>query len=247
VSPRRERLVHPLVQLVLGQHALHERGLESADHPLAVGVRGPQVTAICRTRCYLISWPCHHWHLHPSTLHGKRSAPNTDLPHGLPAAWLGLIIRLAADGGWQPERHALPAGRIDDLVNPRNQGSGLVLADLRRQPERAIVSDAPRRTPLFELVCVALTRAQHAAHANPLAACGWVIRQALPAEDCPDLVFIEVRHRDQWSSPRSCGTLGHDPGAGEFAASLRWAYAAITNRRGGPQPGPAALTPAGPG
>jgi hypothetical protein len=41
VGPRRERLAYPQVEFVLGQHALHERGLESADHLLAVGVRCP--------------------------------------------------------------------------------------------------------------------------------------------------------------------------------------------------------------
>jgi hypothetical protein len=38
VGPRRQRLAHPQVEFVLGQHALHERGLERADHVLAVGV-----------------------------------------------------------------------------------------------------------------------------------------------------------------------------------------------------------------
>ena len=38
IGPRRERLAHPQVQFVLGQHAPHERGLESVDHLLAVGV-----------------------------------------------------------------------------------------------------------------------------------------------------------------------------------------------------------------
>ena len=40
-------------------------------------------------------------------------------------------------------------------------------------------------------VDVALARAQHAAYAAALAACGWMIRQAPAAEDCPDSVFIE--------------------------------------------------------
>jgi dimethylargininase len=40
-------------------------------------------------------------------------------------------------------------------------------------------------------VDVALARAQHAAYADALAACGWMIRQAPAAEDCPDSVFIE--------------------------------------------------------
>ena len=48
VGPRREHLAHPQVEFVLGQQALHERGLESADHLLAVGVRGPQAPAARR-------------------------------------------------------------------------------------------------------------------------------------------------------------------------------------------------------
>ena len=44
-----------------------------------------------------------------------------------------------------------------------------------------------RRTP----VDVALAKAQHAAYADALAACGWMIQQAPNAEDCPDSVFIE--------------------------------------------------------
>jgi dimethylargininase len=40
-------------------------------------------------------------------------------------------------------------------------------------------------------VDVALARAQHAAYAGALAASGWMIEQAPPADDCPDSVFIE--------------------------------------------------------
>src|SRR5215467_15805954 len=38
VRPRHKRLACPQVELVLGQHPLHERGLEGADYVLAVGV-----------------------------------------------------------------------------------------------------------------------------------------------------------------------------------------------------------------
>jgi dimethylargininase len=44
-----------------------------------------------------------------------------------------------------------------------------------------------RRTP----VDVTLARAQHAAYADAVAACGWMVAQAPAAEDCPDSVFIE--------------------------------------------------------
>jgi dimethylargininase len=67
------------------------------------------------------------------------------------------------------------------LVN----GTALVRAPSSRLAE-GIVTHI-RRTP----VDVALARAQHAAYADALAACGWLIRQAPAAEDCPDSVFIE--------------------------------------------------------
>jgi hypothetical protein len=41
VGARRERPADPRVEFVPGQPTLHERGLEQADHPLAVGTRGP--------------------------------------------------------------------------------------------------------------------------------------------------------------------------------------------------------------
>jgi hypothetical protein len=68
VGPRRQRLAHPQVELVFGQHALNERGLEGADHLFAVGVRGAQVTAASRSCRDLISQPCHHG-TSPSTMH----------------------------------------------------------------------------------------------------------------------------------------------------------------------------------
>ena len=40
-------------------------------------------------------------------------------------------------------------------------------------------------------VDVALARVQHRAYAEALAASGWMIQQAPPAEDCPDSVFVE--------------------------------------------------------
>ena len=71
---RRQRLAHPQVELVLGQHALHECGLEGVDHLLAVGMRGPQVTAASCLCCYLVSRSCHHRHLPASTIHAKPNA-----------------------------------------------------------------------------------------------------------------------------------------------------------------------------
>ena len=71
---RRQRLAHPQVELVLGQHALHECGLEGVDHLLAVGMRGPQVTAASCLCCYLVSRPCHYRHLPASTIHAKPNA-----------------------------------------------------------------------------------------------------------------------------------------------------------------------------
>jgi hypothetical protein len=63
IGPRREHLADPQVELVLGQAALHERGLEHVDHLLAVGVRGPQVAVASRARRYLVPRPDCHRHL----------------------------------------------------------------------------------------------------------------------------------------------------------------------------------------
>jgi dimethylargininase len=64
-------------------------------------------------------------------------------------------------------------------------GTVLVRAPSSRLAEGIVTHIS--RTP----VDVALARGQHAAYADALAACGWVIRQAPVAEDCPDSVFIE--------------------------------------------------------
>ena len=64
-------------------------------------------------------------------------------------------------------------------------GTGLVRAPSSRLDE-GIVTHI-RRAP----VDVALARVQHAAYADALAACGWTIRNAPPADDYPDSVFIE--------------------------------------------------------
>jgi len=63
IGPRREHLADPQVELVLGQAALHERGLEHVDHLLAVGVRGPQVAVASRARGYPVPRPDRHRHL----------------------------------------------------------------------------------------------------------------------------------------------------------------------------------------
>jgi dimethylargininase len=67
------------------------------------------------------------------------------------------------------------------LVN----GTALVRAPSSRLAEGILTHLS--RTP----VDVALAQAQHAAYADALAACGWVIEQAPAAEDCPDSVFVE--------------------------------------------------------
>ena len=48
VGPRRQRLAHPQVELVLGQPPLHERGLEHFDRLLAVGVGRPEAATARR-------------------------------------------------------------------------------------------------------------------------------------------------------------------------------------------------------
>ena len=64
-------------------------------------------------------------------------------------------------------------------------GTALVRAPSSRLAE-GIVTHL-RRAP----VDVTQARAQHAAYADTLAACGWMIRNAPAAEDCPDSVFVE--------------------------------------------------------
>jgi dimethylargininase len=64
-------------------------------------------------------------------------------------------------------------------------GTVLVRAPSSRL-EEGIVTHL-RRTP----VDVTLAWAQHAAYTDALAACGWMIQDVPPAEDCPDSVFIE--------------------------------------------------------
>ena len=59
VGPRRERLAHPQVEFVLGQHALHERDLEGADHLLAVSMGGPELTA-ARSSWHVVLRFCYH-------------------------------------------------------------------------------------------------------------------------------------------------------------------------------------------
>src|SRR5206468_4902221 len=73
-GPRRERLAHPRVEFVLGQHALHERGLQRADHLLTVGVRSPQAAVTSCACCYLVTRSRHAPRLPTSTMHRKRSA-----------------------------------------------------------------------------------------------------------------------------------------------------------------------------
>ena len=59
IGPRPQRLAYPQIELVLGQHALHERGLQQADHLLTVGMRSPQITAA--RGCWPLIWRlCHH-------------------------------------------------------------------------------------------------------------------------------------------------------------------------------------------
>jgi dimethylargininase len=69
-------------------------------------------------------------------------------------------------------------------VRPVN-GTVLVRGPSSRLAEGIVthVSRAP--------VDVVLARAQHAAYAEALAACGWVVQRAPAAEDCPDSAFVE--------------------------------------------------------
>jgi dimethylargininase len=64
-------------------------------------------------------------------------------------------------------------------------GTGLVREPSSKLAE-GIVTHISRTT-----VDVDLARAQHAAYADALAGCGWTVRRAPAADDCPDSVFIE--------------------------------------------------------
>jgi hypothetical protein len=48
-------MADPLVELVLGQPPLHERGLERVEYLLAVGLRRDHVAATAHTCCHLVS------------------------------------------------------------------------------------------------------------------------------------------------------------------------------------------------
>ncbi len=74
VGPRRQRLAHPQVELVLGQHARHKSSLKGADHLLAIGMRRPQVTTASCHCCHLISGPWQR-RASSSTMHQQRNPP----------------------------------------------------------------------------------------------------------------------------------------------------------------------------
>jgi len=75
VGPRGERLAHSQVEFILGQHALHECGLEGADHLLAVAVRRPHSATTRRACGHLVSRTCHHRHLpHRAQFTAKHNA-----------------------------------------------------------------------------------------------------------------------------------------------------------------------------
>ena len=60
VGPRGERLARPGVEFVLGQLAVYERGLQRADHLLAVGLARPEPVTARRGR---VLRSCRHRHL----------------------------------------------------------------------------------------------------------------------------------------------------------------------------------------
>jgi dimethylargininase len=64
-------------------------------------------------------------------------------------------------------------------------GTGLIRQPSRRLAE-GIVTHISRRPVDLDLALV-----QHAAYASALAASGWKVQHAPPADDCPDSVFIE--------------------------------------------------------
>jgi dimethylargininase len=107
---------------------------------------------------------------------------------GIALAAGGRLLIIAAQ--WDSFGESSQQWRVS--VRPRGQvrerpvnGTVLIRAPSSRLAE-GIVTHI-RRTP----VDVSLARAQHAAYADALAACGWMIAQVPAAEDCPDSVFVE--------------------------------------------------------
>src|SRR5215470_11486504 len=60
IGPCGKHLADPYVQLVPGQPALHERGLDGVDHVLAVSVRRPQTAVIGYGCGHLVARFCDH-------------------------------------------------------------------------------------------------------------------------------------------------------------------------------------------
>jgi hypothetical protein len=60
IGPRRERLVHPEVELAFGQPVFYERSLEYLDRLLAVGLRRAELPVACGPCCNLVFRSCHH-------------------------------------------------------------------------------------------------------------------------------------------------------------------------------------------
>ena len=118
VGPRRERLAHSQVEFVLGQHAAHERGLESADHLLTLSIRHPQVSTARRGRCQLASRPCDHRRPPPSQSRGS----------------------LAPSPSWRHPRSCHDRGERADVT------AGEAITARRRKPRRAPVSYRHART-----------------------------------------------------------------------------------------------------
>ncbi len=115
VGSRRERPAHPQVEFFLVQPALHECGLEDADHPLAVGMRRAQVATVSCPG-HLVSWRCHHRRLPTTTMQVKRSARQwRDARPQLPGRHPGghplrrRPAKHAGDGGPDRAQH-LPSG-----------------------------------------------------------------------------------------------------------------------------------------
>jgi hypothetical protein len=57
ISARSERLADPRVELLFGHQAIHVRGFERVDDPVAVGVGCAQAPTV--VPCHLASWPGH--------------------------------------------------------------------------------------------------------------------------------------------------------------------------------------------
>jgi hypothetical protein len=60
MGPRGKGQAQPFIKLVLGQPALHERGLEQVNSAISIGVGCPETAAARRGPRDLVTMACYH-------------------------------------------------------------------------------------------------------------------------------------------------------------------------------------------